>query len=646
VFAATMVFAGAASSEQRSARTTRATTARTVHVWLTTPDGKYKMSDMGTVAFDSAAPTALTAVIDPSRSFQRMDGFGGAITDSSAVVLYRLPPNVRDATMRSLFDPRAGDGLSYLRQPIGASDFIAKAAYTYDDMPAGHTDYAQRHFSVAHDESEILPLLRQAKRLNPALQIIASPWSPPAWMKTNDSLIGGRLIDSPRIYHSYALYLTKFIEAYRAEGVTVNTITVQNEPQNRAPAGYPGTDMPSWQEEPVIEALGPMLRAAGLHTKILAYDHNWSEHPNDIASTPPDEKSDINDYPQEILSSPAARWVSGTAFHCYYGDPSAMSTLHNAFPAKDIYFTECSGSQSSDPANTFSDTLKWHARNLIIGSPRNWAKTVINWNVALDPSGGPHVGGCDNCTPIVTVGPDDTVTRNAEYYTLGHLSRFVKPGAVRIASTSFGTTGWNGEIMDEAFRDPDGTTVLVAHNENDNPQTFAVLEGGQSFTDTLPGGALATFTWHGNPGANTLNAVDASGWQATANPPGPTDPCCQGDVAANAVDDDASTRYSTGAAQQPGQYLQIDLGHLQPLRQVVFDTGASIGDYPRGYSVDVSADGTTWHPAVANGSGTGQLTSVPLDGAAVRFVRVTLTGSSSSWWSVADVRAYTAARSR
>ena len=140
---------------------------------------------------------------------------------------------------------------------------------------------------------------------------------------------------------------------------------------------------------------------------------------------------------------------------------------------KDIYFTECSGSQSSDPANTFSDTLKWHSRNLIIGSPRNWAKTVINWNVALDPSGGPHVGGCDNCTPIVTVGPGDTVTRNAEYYTLGHLSRFVKPGAVRIASTSFGTTGWNGQVMDVAFRDPDGTTVLVAHNENDNPQAFA-----------------------------------------------------------------------------------------------------------------------------------------------------------------------------
>jgi glucosylceramidase len=483
-----------------SALSGRSVASGAAHLWLTTADGTYKLTDMGEIPFGTGVPTVPTVVVDPSRIFQTMDGFGGAITDSSAVVLYRMSAAARAAAMRMLFDSRTGDGLSYLRQPIGGSDFVATAPYTYDDMPAGATDYAQRHFSIAHDEAEILPLLREAKRLNPRLQIIASPWSPPAWMKTGDSLIGGRLIDTPQIYHSYALYLTKFIEAYRSQDVTVNTITVQNEPQNRTPGNYPGTDMSAAQEEKVIEALGPMLRAAGLKTQILAYDHNWSEHPNDIASTPPDETQDTNDYPQEVLSSPAARWVAGTAYHCYYGDPSAMTTLHDEFPAKDIYFTECSGSQSSDPANTFSDTLKWHARNLIIGSPRNWAKTVINWNVALDPSGGPHVGGCGNCTGILTIGPGDKVTPDAEYYTLGHLSRFVQPGAVRIASTSFGITGWNGEVMDVAFRDPDGTTVLVAHNENDSPQAFGVLEGDRSFAYTLPGDSLATFTWPGNPG--------------------------------------------------------------------------------------------------------------------------------------------------
>jgi glucosylceramidase len=569
-----------------------------------------------------------------------MQGFGGAITDSSATVLYRLSPAARDATMRSLFDPVHGDGLDYVRQPIGASDFVATSAYTYDDLPPGQTDYAQRHFSIAHDQAQILPLLRQAESLNPRLQIVASPWSPPAWMKTGDSLIGGRLIDDPRIYRSYALYLLKFVQAYQAAGAPVDTITVQNEPQNRSPSGYPGTDLPSWQEEKIIEQLGPMLRTAGLHTKILAYDHNWSEHPNDIASTPPDETADINSYPQNVLNSPAARWVYGVAYHCYAGDPSAMSALHDQFPDKPIYFTECSGSQSSDPANTFSDTLKWHARNLIIGNTRNWAETVINWNLALDPSNGPHVGGCGTCTGIVTVGPGDTVTDNAEYYTLGHLARFVVPGAVRIASTSFGTTGWNGQIMDVAFRNPDGSTVLVAHNENDNPQTFAVREGNQSFSYTLPGGALSTFTWRGQPpGTTALRQIAPSGWTATADPPGPSDPCCSGDVAANAVDGDASTRYSTGAAQTPGQYLQVDFGAALPARQVVFDAGASVGDYPRGYAVTTSRDGTHW-TSVAAGQGSGEFATVDLSGAPIRYVRVTLTASASSWWSVADVRAY------
>ena len=615
----------------------------TAHVWVTTPDGTDKLTALPSATFGSAMPGAPTIVVDPTLTYQRMQGFGGAITDSSATVLYRLSPAARAATMRSLFDPVTGDGLDYLRQPIGASDFVATADYTYDDLPAGQTDYAQQHFSIAHDQAQILPLLRQAEAINPHLQIIASPWSPPAWMKTNGSLIGGRLIDDPRIYRSYALYLLKFVQAYKANGVRVDAITVQNEPQNRTPSGYPGTDMPSAQEEKVISDLGPMLRAAGLRTQIFAYDHNWTEHPNDVAATPPDETADINAYPQNVLNSAAAKYVAGVAYHCYFGDPSAMTTLHNQFPDKAIYFTECSGSQSADPANTFSDTLKWHARNLIIGSPRNWAETVINWNLALDPSGGPHVGGCATCTPIVTVGPGDTVTRNAEYYTLGHLARFVPPGAVRIASTSFGTTGWNGQVMDVAFRNPDGSTVLVAHNENDNPSTFGVREGGQAFSYTLPGGALATFTWRGTvPGSYALRQVSPQGWTATANPPGPADPCCTGDVAANAADGDASTRYTTGTGQAPGQYLQVDFGRAVPARQVVFDTGVSTGDYPRGYTVTTSTDGVNWSTAVASAAGTGQFTTVPLTGAPVRYVRITLTAASGSWFSVADVRTYTA----
>ncbi|GAA2650069.1 glycoside hydrolase family 30 beta sandwich domain-containing protein [Paractinoplanes durhamensis] len=593
----------------------------TARVWISSPDGAYAMTDAGTVEFGKAAETTTpTIIVDPARKYQTMTGFGASITDSSAAVLYRLAPAARNAAMTDLF---AADRLNFLRQPIGASDFTDEPAYTYDDVPAGQTDYALRHFSVAHDRAQILPLLRQAKHLNPSLQIMGTPWSPPAWMKTNGSLVGGRLIDSPAIYRAYASYLLKFVQAYRAEGVRIDYLTLQNEPQNRAPSGYPGMDLPSWQAARVIEQLGPMLRFE--KTKILGYDHNWAEHPNDAANTPPDETADINHYPQELLATPAARWIAGTAYHCYSGDPSAMTALHDEFPAKDIYFTECSGSRSGDPALTFSDTLKWHARNLIIGNTRNWAKTAVNWNLALDETNGPHTGGCGTCTGVITVGA--SVSRNAEYYTLGHLARFVRPGATRVASTSFGTTGWNGQVMDVAFVNPDGSTVVVAHNENDNPQAVAVRIGDRQFSYTLPGGSLATFVWRGHVGSFD-RPITPTGWTALGT----------GDVPAGAVDDDASTRFSTGAAQQPGQYLQVDLGRMQSVRRLVFDTGASTGDYPRGYTITASADGVHWAPVT--GMGSGQFTTVDLRGRQIRYVRINLTASSDSWWSVADVRAY------
>jgi glucosylceramidase len=639
-----MVAAAGAGGLNASAAVAHAPGTASARVWITTANGADKLSDLGTVDFSHAPSTAPTVAVDPTVTYQTMQGFGGAITDSSASVLYTLPAAQRAQVMASLFSPVTGDGLDYLRQPVGGSDMVATAPYTYDDMPAGQADYNIQRFSIAHDQAQILPLLREAKALNPRLQVIASPWSPPAWMKTSGSLVGGRLIATPQIYQAYALYLLKFIEAYRANGVNVNAITVQNEPQNRTPSGYPGTDMPSWQEAAVIEDLGPMIKAAHLRTEIFAYDHNWQEHPNDIASTSPDEVGDINDYGQEVLATPAARWISGVAFHCYYGDPSAMTTFHNEYPKVQIFEDECSGSQSADPADTFSDTLKWHARNLEIGSTRNWSSTVINWNLALDPTGGPHVGGCGTCTGIVTIGPGDTVTPDAEYYALGQLSRFVQPGAVRIASTSFGTTGWNGEVMDVAFANPDGSTVLVAHNENDNAQAFAVQEGDWRFTYTLPGDSLATFVWQGNlAGPHPLRQVAPSGWTATASPSGPTNPCCTGDVAANAVDGDASTRYSTGEGQAPGQYLQVDFGTAIPARQIVFDTGASTGDYPRGYTVQTSTNGTDWNTVVSDGQGAGQFTTVDLPGSAIQYARITLTTADpNDWWSVADVRAYVA----
>jgi glucosylceramidase len=605
----------------------------TARVWVTSADRAELMHERGTVAFGTRPSGELTITVDPSRTYQTVDGFGASITDSSAAVLYRLDPAARERAMRSLFDPVRGIGVSALRQPIGASDFTDEPHYTYDDMPAGQTDFALEHFSIAHDQAQILPLLRRAKALNPRLTVIATPWSPPAWMKTNDSLIGGRLKDDPRIYAAYARYFVKFVQAYRAAGVPVDYLTVQNEPQNRQPNAYPGMDLPVAQEVKLIAAVGPALRAAGLGTRILAYDHNWATHPGDIATTPPGEDPET-DYPYEVLDSPAARWVAGTAYHCYFGDPSAQTALHDAHPDKGIWFTECSGSHGPDdpPAKFFRDTLTFHARNITIGTTRNWAKTAITWNIALDADGGPHNGGCDTCTGLLTLEPDGSVSTNAEYYTIGHLSKFVRPGAVRIASTSFGTTGWNGQIMDVAFRNPDGSTALVVHNENDDPRTFAVAVGGRSFDYTLPGGALATFTW---PRSDLLDdgydLVPLTGATATTVPTGETP---QG-----AVDEDASTRWSTGTAQTPGQQLQVDLGHRESFRRVVLDTGASTGDYARSWTLQANDDATGWR-TLASGTGTGQLTTIDVPRTHARYLRVVSTGSADSWWSVADLRLY------
>ena len=341
--------------------------------------------------------------------------------------------------------------------------------------------------------------------------------------------------------------------------------------------------------------------AAGLDTGILGYDHNWSTHPDDVASTPPGEDPET-DYPYRLLGSPEADAFDGIAYHCYAGDPADQTKLHDAFPDTELWFTECSGSHgaSDPPAQYFSDTLKWHARNLVMGVTRNWSSTVVNWNLALDPTGGPHNGGCDTCTGVVTVGAKNTVTRNAEYYTLGHLARFVDPGAVRIASTSYGTTSWNGKVMSVAFRNPDGSIVLVAHNENDEPSDIGVAQGDQSFDYTLPGGSLATFVWDDSAALDDgYDLVDLGDATATST--------TNGTGTANAVDDDGSTAWTSGAAQQPGQELTVDLGAPVDVRKVVLDAGFTTADpaqwwtpgipstdYPRGVRLLTSTDGTTW----------------------------------------------------
>jgi glucosylceramidase len=444
-----------------------------VSVWETTTSQSQLLAPQAGATFGTGNGSASqTITINPSTTYQSMTGFGASFTDSSAWLVANSP--LRSQIMTKLFDPANGIGLDFLRQPIGASDF-SLSLFSYDDMPSGQTDPTLAHFSIAHDNAYILPVLQQALSLNPHITIMATPWSPPGWMKSSGSMIGGSLASGD--YQVFADYLTKFVQAYDAAGVPISLITPQNEPEY-SPSNYPGATLTGSQEASLIgNNLGPDLQKAGLGTKIIAYDHNW----NDTA------------FPETVLgNSTAGPYTAGVAWHCYAGDPSAQTTVHNAYPSKDTYFTECSGTQSSNPANTFADSLDWQTENLIIDATRNWAKTVATWNMALNPSGGPSMN-CTTCTGVVTVDNSaGTATYNAEYYVLGQASKFVKPGAVRIDSNTFGS----GNLQDVAFQNPDGSDALIALNaDTSNAHAFNVDENGQYFTYTLPAGAVATFTW-------------------------------------------------------------------------------------------------------------------------------------------------------
>jgi glucosylceramidase len=487
--------AAAAGFAVMSPGTAHAASGPAVSVWETTANQSQLLAPQAGATFNAGGGSASqTITINPATTYQSMTGFGASFTDSSAWLVANSP--LRSQIMTKLFDPANGIGLDFLRQPVGASDF-SRSVFSYDDMPAGQTDPTLANFSIAHDNAYILPVLKQALSTNPDITIMATPWSPPGWMKTSGSMIGGSL-NSGSDYQAFAGYLTKFIQAYDAAGVPISLITPQNEPEF-SPSNYPGSTLTASQEASLIDDLGPDLQKAGLGTKIIAYDHNWND----------------TTFPETVLGdSTAGQYTAGVAWHCYAGDPSAQTTVRNAYPGKGTYFTECSGSQSANPANTFADSLDWQTENLIIGATRNWAKTVATWNMALDPSGGPSMN-CTTCTGVVTVNNSaGTATYNAEYYVLGQASKFVKPGAVRIDSNTFGS----GNLEDVAFQNPDGSDALIALNaDTTSAHTFNVDENGQYFSYTLPARAVATFAW--TPGSTSTggSGISSSTWYDVVN---------------------------------------------------------------------------------------------------------------------------------
>lgn len=447
-----------------------ASLAQQVTVVQTTPDLKMPMEAKAPITFHRAqTTTSPTITVDAGRKFQTIDGFGASLTDSSAWLLYtKLTPEQRKDTMQALFDPKSGIGVSFLRQPMGASD-LARNDYSYDDMPPGQSDPELKNFSIEHDKAYILPSLRDALKLNPQIKVMATPWSPPGWMKTSDALIGGAVKASA--YPALADYFVKFIRAYEAEGVPIYALTMQNEPLY-VPNNYTGMSFPAdAQRDFLRDHLGPALEKANLRPKVMVYDHNW----------------DHADYPVTVLSDAgAAKYAAGVAWHCYAGDVHAQLDVHNKFANKDVWETECSGG-TWQKGNLLAITAQ-----LMIRSTRNWAKSVVLWNIALDQKNGPNTGGCDECRGFVTVDTSKTpaeITRTVDYYAIGQASKFVRPGAVRIDTNSF------EKLEDVAFQNTDGSIALIVLNNADRPLPFVVKSAGNAFPYTLPAGAVVTFTW-------------------------------------------------------------------------------------------------------------------------------------------------------
>ncbi|MDP1026704.1 glycoside hydrolase family 30 beta sandwich domain-containing protein [Sphingomonas sp. KR1UV-12] len=443
-----------------------------VQGWQTNADGTQRLAPIRFAARPAAGAVRIT--VDPGHRYQTMVGFGASITDASAILIQALPPAERSALIRELFG-RVGQGdgeglgLDFTRLTIGASDF-SPTHYSFDDVPPGQRDPDLSHFSIAPNRAAVLPTVKAALAVNEHLTVMASPWSPPAWMKTGDALIGGTL--RPDAYGAYARYFVRYLRAYAAEGVPIRYLTIQNEP-DFSPDSYPGMKWPATDRARFVgNDLGPSLDAAGLATRILEWDHNWDQPWQ----------------PETVLADlKAARYIAGVAWHCYGGNVTAQSRVKAAYPTKDAFFTECSGGGWRPGWKTgFGDAV----RNLMIGATRNHARGVLLWNLALDPKGGPHKGGCDNCRGVVTIDPaTGQVVRELEYYALGHLSRFVHPGAARIASPD------RTDLPNTAFRNPDGSTVLLVYNATEKARPFQAVLGSATANHVLPPGAAVTILW-------------------------------------------------------------------------------------------------------------------------------------------------------
>ncbi len=435
-------------------------------LWLTSLDGKHLLQKQEIpVDANQTAPVDGTITINDSIPYQTMDGFGYTLTGGSAMHIHKMSDTARADLLQELFGQEENDiGVSYLRVSIGASDMDA-APFSYDDLAEGATDVDLNHFNLSQDTLHLIPVLKEILKISPSIKILGSPWSPPVWMKDNGDTRGGSLLE--KYYPAYADYFVKYIKAMSDNGISIDAITIQNEPLH--PGNNPSLLMKAVQQGEFIKNnLGPAFAENNLKTKIIIYDHN----------------ADRIDYPISILNDPeTAKYIDGSAFHLYGGQVNAISKVHYAHPKKNLYFTE----QWVGAPGDFAKEMEWHIENLIIGATRNWCKTVLEWNLAADENQDPHTdrGGCDRCLGAITI-TGDKISREPAYYIIAHASKFVSPGSVRIDSNLL------KDVPNVAFKTPEDNIVLILQNKTDKVKTIAVQLNDKKVNVELSGKDIGT----------------------------------------------------------------------------------------------------------------------------------------------------------
>jgi glucosylceramidase len=435
--------------------------------FVTTADASKKFEQEETLFRDFNPNQTLVIDVDPSISYQKMDGFGYTLTGGSAQLLWKMSPDKRAKILTELFSRNENSiGVSYLRVSLGSSDLDEKV-FSYNDIPTGSKDFELEHFTLKEDRNDLIPVLKEILKINPDIPIMASPWSAPLWMKTNNSSIGGSLKSD--CFDVYSDYFVKYINEMASEGIRIDAITVQNEPLH--PGNNPSMLMP-WEDQLrfIRDYIGPKFEKEEIDTKIILYDHN----------------ADHIEYPINIMNDPLTKqYVDGSAFHLYGGGPSEIGKVHEAHPDRNLYFTE----QWIGAPGNFAMDVKWHIQNVFIGGSRNWCKVILEWNLAADPNQDPHSeGGCNSCLGALTI-DGDIVERNTSYYIVAHASKHVLPGSYRIESTLV------DGLPNVAFLTPDNNIVVLVVNDKEYDLSFNIKQSNSSFSTKLPAGAVATYVW-------------------------------------------------------------------------------------------------------------------------------------------------------